>query len=148
MNELGFFIDKKGQIKKFGEVLSESNKNTQKNNHEMSFYDEVENTDYFKTLNLKYDRDMGLYFKGIEFCLQGMILGFQNSDGSKDNLIIYIPEEITDLQKNSLTSLYPQLIDFSYYHIAIYHDLNNYTKYEDLEKLYHDYEISYTGLKK
>lgn len=120
----------------------------QKNTLETSFYDEVENTDYFRKLNLKSTLSTGLYFKGIEFCLQGMILGFQSNDGSKDILIIYIPEKITEMQKNSLNLLYKDLLGYKSYHLALYHDINNYTEYNDLEKLYQDYEIIYTSLQK
>lgn len=148
MRELGFFIDKEGQIKKFGEVSSSDENKTSKNTHETSFYDEVENTDYFRKLNLIRTLGTGLYFKGIEFCLQGMILGFQSNDGSKDVLIMYIPEKITEMQKNSLNLLYKDLLGYKSYHLALYRDINHYTEYNDLEKLYQDYEIIYTSLQK
>lgn len=147
MEELGFFIDRTGKLTKFGKIAEDQQNKTRKNIHDYSFYDKIESTDYFKSLNLSYNEDSGLYGKLIDFSLQGIISGTQSSDGSMEHLIMYVPSSITSVQKDTLSSLCKELDGYLNYHIAVYHDLEDYSKYDNFDDLFNNLNVS-DGLKR
>lgn len=142
MSWLGFFIDNDGKISRFGRITPPGMAKTERIQiHDYSFYDQIENTDYFRNLNLQYHPDAGLYGKAFSFSLQGIIMGFQESDGSRKQLVMYVPVNINDFHKSSLKNLYSELTGFKNYHISICHELHKYSKYDNLQLFYQDYGI-------
>lgn len=112
MKELGFFMDNEGIVLYFGEWKEQYDKSNRHQIHYSSFEDEVEASPIFKSLNLQYNKDMGLYGKAINFALQGMVLMQNLTSRGKSQFIMHVPEKLTANQKESFTNLYHLLSSF------------------------------------
>lgn len=115
MNELGFFMDQEGNIRFFGEWAE--NKKIDKTNrhqlHKTSFADEIENTPYFKSLNLHTNQDQDFFEKAIDYSQQGAIIGMNFSSTTPNELMmLFTAPELTEPQKASIISFYPLLKSF------------------------------------
>lgn len=117
MQELGFIMDKNGLISYFGEwtKLDRVDKKNRNLGHTTSFEDDIENTAYFRSLHLLYDRigDFWLHKEALDFSLQGIAIGLNvGTIKNTEAIKLYAPKDITDLQKESFTKLYDVLSTF------------------------------------
>ena len=113
MKELGFFIDREGKISFFGEYVEKYDPKNRHQIHDSSFIDEIEKKPYFKSLNLNYNKERGIFGKAIEFSLQGMIMLLNITDKNITKMHMYAPKNLSFLQKQSLKELYSLLQTFS-----------------------------------
>lgn len=113
MKELGFFIDREGKISFFGEYVEKYDPKNRHQIHDSSFEDEIEQTPYFKSLNLNYNKEQGIFGKAIQFSLQGMIMLLNITDRNITKMQMYAPKNLSYLQKQSLKELYSLLQTFS-----------------------------------
>lgn len=113
MEELGFFMDNEGNVLYYGEWKEQYDKNNRHQIHTFSFEDEVETSELFQRLNLQYDKEMGLFGKAISFALQGMILMQNLTSQGESKFIMYVPQQLTTMQKQELSNLYPLLSSFN-----------------------------------
>lgn len=119
MEYLGFFMDNYGNVLYYGEWKEQYDKNNRHEIHTFSFEDEVESTPLFQSLNIKYNREMGLYGKAIAFALQGMVLMQNLTSNGESKFIMHAPKELTEMQKSSFTDLYTLLSSFQKQNIVI-----------------------------
>lgn len=148
MQSLGFVIDKEGKITYFGKWVALSNIDAydKRQNHTSSFETEIEPTEYFKSLNLIYEKigDYWIHSVAFDLSLQGVII-MLNIGSYKENeeMNLYVPTDLTDLQKEILTELYPILKAFENVNIRtsssnVMH--KNYT-YTSIDDYFEDYGI-------
>lgn len=143
MEELGFFIDKEGKISFFGEwtKYDPNKERSRSQKHSSSFEDDIENTEYFHSLGLAYNKhwgknkDMWLHRESYNFASQGMIICFNCGAYYPNELIgMFVPKELTDNQRASLTKLYTTLNNFEMTEIRVasslceevYYSINDY----------------------
>lgn len=112
MKELGFFMDNFENTIFYGEWKEQYDKHNRHEVHCYSFIDEVENTELFRSLNLEYDKEMGLYRKAISFALQGMITMQNRTSNGNSAFMMHVPQSLTVEQKQALKPLYPLLSSF------------------------------------
>lgn len=145
MKQLGFLMDRFGRVKFFGEYKEQYDKNNRHQIHDSSFIDEVESSPFFKILNIKYDKELGLYGKAIDPSLQGLIMLLNTSSKNISQMIMYVPEydKITSLQKDSLVEMNNLLMSFD--KVKIVAPTSQFITDEDcffsLEEFYNAYDI-------
>lgn len=143
MKESGFFIDKDGNTIYYGEWKEQYDKRNRHEVHCYSFIDEVEESELFKKLNLQYDKEMGLYGKAITFALQGMITMQNQTSHGISSFILHAPTELTESQRQVLTTLYELLSSFEKATIitpkSIY--LTEDDKFDNVDSYYENYDI-------
>ena len=113
MNELGFFMDMNGDVYYFGEWKEQFDKKNRHQVHDFAFTDEIEYTEWFKSLYLVYNPDMGLFGKAINFSLQGMIILLNLSDRNTTKMHMFVPVLMTEKQKEQIINLYETLCAFN-----------------------------------
>lgn len=115
MKQLGFLMNKEGNIKFFGEYQEQYNKNNPHQVHDSSFTIEVEDTNFFNEQEiLSYNRDKGLYGKAIDLSLNGFVMMLNISNNENKAMILYVPEKkkMTTRQKEELSKMNNLLSSF------------------------------------
>lgn len=158
MQSLGFIIDKNGRVTYFGEWVEKSkiDEHNRRQRHTQSFEDEVEPTDYFKSLNLVYKKEDDHWFVNealnLNFSLQGIIVGINNSyEYETQELIMTASSDMTDLQKESLSELYETLKKFDTINIKTVSKLGMNIKgfhYDSVDNYFEDYGVDIPKLGK
>lgn len=107
-------MNKYGKVKFFGEYKEQYDKNNRHQVHDFSFTDEIEESAFFQELNIKYNREKGLYGKAIDLSIQGLIMLLNISNKNINQMIMYVPlqDKMTSLQKASLVAMNDLLISF------------------------------------
>lgn len=107
-------MNRDGEIKFFGEYKEQYDKNNRHQIHDFSFTDEIEDSIFFKVLNICYNKDKGLYGKAIDLSLQGMIMLLNISNKNVKEMIMYVPskDRITTRQSDALHDIYGLLKSF------------------------------------
>lgn len=114
MKQLGFLMNQLGEVKFFGEYKDQYDKNNRHQVHDFSFTDEIEESLFFKRLNVKCDKEKGLYGKAIDLSLQGLVMLLNISSKDISKMIMYVPlqDKITVFQKDSLAAMNNLLMSF------------------------------------
>lgn len=113
MKELGFFMDQEGNVHYFGEWSETIDKTNRRQLHSSSFEDDIENTSYFKSLNLHTDESENFFKKAIDYSQQGAIIGMNfSSNIPNEAMMLFTTPELTEQQKKSIISFYPLLKSF------------------------------------
>ena len=157
MNELGFFMDQKGNITYYGKWTPKIDYNDPEQFHESSFKMDVESKEYFKSLNLEYDMDISVHVKVKYFAVQGMVSMLNLSMGhNKDCMHLHVPVNLTEEQKDKFTELYGLFSSFDNVTIYIYasknvedrRELKNVDEYFDLFSIKRTEENNEENIKK
>ncbi len=143
MKRLGFFIDKDGKITYYGQWAEQIDNNNRQQFHDSSFFDDIENTLYFKNLHLMFDPNQGLFNKGINFSLQGMILLLNLTVNSDRSMIMFVPTILSKEQKITLNELYSTLTYFDDIKIVMPKSeiINDEDVYESLDDYYNYFNV-------
>jgi hypothetical protein len=108
MNELGIVIYSDGEITRFGKAIYADQEEYHTNpGHQDSFFSLVFSTQKFKESNLKYIGNEGFFGALEEFAKQGLITILNNKHKSTDpdNILVYMPDNPTVMQLDSLRTL-------------------------------------------
>lgn len=152
MDQLGFLMDMDGNIHYFGKWVADIThaEKSRHYNHTDSFIDEVENTPYFQSLGLEYEKESGLYGKGIQFSLQGMILLLNHSieylDQHESKIMMWAPKNLSNPQKQKLMELYPLLASFEEVAIRVPISYFDFQDYDSLEKFFEINGLNYNKI--
>ena len=155
VQNLGFIIDKNGIVTYFGSWVEYDKREKENRNqqHTTSFEDEVEPTEYFKSLNLVYkkENDHWIIYEAENISLQGVIVGINNTYyKDRQELWMFVSMDLTAAQKESLNDLYETLKKFKTIKIKTSSKLGfNIEGYEytSVDDYFEDYGIDLPGRK-